>query len=601
MAITLANINNSGNIINGSGCTVSYTTTSNTKGLAVIITSADSIAADAIANVTFNGDSLTELRRYRYTPYQVSIFYKELPYIGTANLIVTMGGVNTDLQVTTVCLESTSTSIIPHTYAEGSDSTTSQTLVINATSGMTNSIALGGIVFINAAITALSVSAGTEIAGSEADMGSQVVGCAYAYQSGTTTTITWAKTTVTASHALMYTFYEQYEQYEGWYVKPLKYWNGSAWVTKPLKYWNGSAWVQASRALMVSQGVLPSYAYGWGNNYYGQCGRGDTISPKTNVAKTSNTDNNWSQISCGDYHVLGIKGGYLYAWGYNGSGQLGNNTLTDSPTPIQIGMYNDWSYVYAGTSCSFAIRGGYLYAWGDNSYQQLGLPTGTYLTPTQVGSFNDWVKVANGSNNHTLAIRGNGLLYGVGRNSWNMLGTGNSTNLTELTQIGTETGWTHVGAGSYHSLAIRDGKLWSTGLNNNGQLGHADSNVFLQIGTDSDWSDISVYQDSNFALKTNGKLYAWGTNDYNQLGLLNSSTLPTYVMSGVKKLDMGFTVSCVINNEGKLFVVGYNGGGELGLGDTLNRTSFTAVGLDTDWVACQATQAGTTIIALKHS
>lgn len=360
--------------------------------------------------------------------------------------------------------------------------------------------------------------------------------------------------------------------------------------------------VKASAGLTVSQGVLPSYAYGWGTNYYGQCGRGDTVTPKTNVAKTSNTDNNWSQISCGNYHVLGIKGGYLYAWGYNGYGQLGNNSTTNSTVPIQIGVLNDWTYVCAGAACSFAIRGGYLYAWGDNSYQQLGLPTGVqYRTPTQVGSFNDWIKVANGPNKHTIAIRGNGLLYGVGRNSWNMLGTGNSNNLTELTQIGTETGWTHIGAGDYHSLAIRDGKLWSTGLNSYGQLGHANSNVFLQIKTDSDWSDISVCLTSNFALKTNGDLYAWGTNDSNRLGLLNSSAIPTYVMSGVKKFDMGSGVSCVINNDGKLFVVGYNGEGELGLGDTLNRTSFTAVGLDTDWVACQATQAVTTIIALKQS
>ena len=59
--------------------------------------------------------------------------------------------------------------------------------------------------------------------------------------------------------------------------------------------------------------------------------------------------------------------------------------------------------------------------------------------------------------------------------------------------------------------------------------------------------------------------------------------------------------STVINNEGKLFVVGYNGEGQLGLGDTLNRTSFTAVGLDTDWVACQAMQVSLSTIALKQS
>ena len=182
-----------------------------------------------------------------------------------------------------------------------------------------------------------------------------------------------------------------------------------------------------------------------------------------------------------------------------------------------------------------------------------------------------------------------------------MLGTGNDTSLTQFTQIGTYTGWTHIQAGSYHSLAIRDGKLWSTGLNSYGQLGHASSNVFLQIGTASDWSDISVSTTSNFALKTNGDLYAWGTNDFNQLGLTTSQANPTYVKSGVKKIDMGNSSSCIINNEGKLFVVGYNGQGELGLGDTLDRTSLTVVGLATDWVECQVLISSGAFIALKQS
>ena len=67
-------------------------------------------------------------------------------------------------------------------------------------------------------------------------------------------------------------------------------------------------------------------------------------------------------------HSLAIgQDGYLYAWGDNPIGQLGDGTTTLQNTPTKIGS-RKYFHVSAGAKHSLAIgQDGYLYAWGDNS------------------------------------------------------------------------------------------------------------------------------------------------------------------------------------------------------------------------------------------
>jgi alpha-tubulin suppressor-like RCC1 family protein len=100
---------------------------------------------------------------------------------------------------------------------------------------------------------------------------------------------------------------------------------------------------------------------------------------------------NWTQIAAGNAHWLAIQSpGTLWACGYNGSGQLGNNTSSTSigaSTPIQIGLLNSWSQVAGGNFASYAIRvPGTLWAWGYNVQGQLGQGnTVNYSSPVQIG------------------------------------------------------------------------------------------------------------------------------------------------------------------------------------------------------------------------
>ena len=90
-----------------------------------------------------------------------------------------------------------------------------------------------------------------------------------------------------------------------------------------------------------------------------------------------------AQIAVGDQHVLALDThGTVWSWGSNAFGQLGNETNSDSSTPVQAhGLPAGIGFIAAGGEDSFAISGDAsrtLYAWGRNDDGELG-----------DGSFND--------------------------------------------------------------------------------------------------------------------------------------------------------------------------------------------------------------------
>ena len=80
-------------------------------------------------------------------------------------------------------------------------------------------------------------------------------------------------------------------------------------------------------------------------------------------------------------------------------------------------------------------------------------------------------------------------------------------------QVGTIC-WRKVSAGQNFTLAIKgDGTLWGWGANSN-QLGlgySGNQNLPIQIGTANDWIDVSAGANHSLAVKTNGTLWSWGS------------------------------------------------------------------------------------------
>ncbi len=300
----------------------------------------------------------------------------------------------------------------------------------------------------------------------------------------------------------------------------------------------------------------------------------------------------------------------LWSWGSNSNGQLGLGNTNNRSSPVQVGALTTWSNVFGGTMCSFATKtDGTLWAWGYNSVGQLGLGNTTNRSsPVQVGTLTDWsdVKISSRGNS-TLAVKSNGTLWGWGQGYRGVLGLGNSTSRSSPVQVGALTSWAEVSVGRGNALAVKtDGTLWSWGDNPQGQLGQGNTtrrSSPVQVGALTNWSKVAASPAACLATKTDGTLWAWGRNTVGQLGQGNTTNRSSPVQVGTltnwskiagagsryvggnpfayEVYIYGFFSS--IKTDGTLWSWGSNGTGELGLGNTTNRSSPVQVGALTDW------------------
>ena len=257
----------------------------------------------------------------------------------------------------------------------------------------------------------------------------------------------------------------------------------------------------------------------------------------------------------GDSSGAGIKSdGTLWTWGGNNLGTLGNNSMTDSNKPIQIGTETDWKTLEAGQAHIIALKNnGTLWGWGDNFQGQLGIGTTTasrVRVPTQIGTDSDW-KTISSTYNHTLAIKTNGTLWAWGRNDYTgQLGDGTIVNKLSPVQIGSDTDWNTIFAGDHHSMAI----------------------------------------------KTDGTLWTWGNNDEGQFGTNNTSgsLIPLNISATAAGIITYKFVSCgafhtlAIRTDNSLWATGINTDGQIGDGTNNNRTSFVKIGTNNDWIFVSA-------------
>jgi len=300
----------------------------------------------------------------------------------------------------------------------------------------------------------------------------------------------------------------------------------------------------------------------------------------------------WQSISAGLDHTIAIRpDGTLWAWGFNGSGQLGDGTTNESSIPVQIGSDSDWMSISAGTNSSFAIKtNGTLWAWGDNFWGQLG--DGSFgnnrFSPVKIGFDTNWESISVGRD-FTLAIKNDGSLWAWGDNLWGQLGSQVSSSLTP-TRVGMTSDWRTVAAGASHALGIKiDGTLWSWGYNSKGQLGDGtliDKSSPVKIGIESNWQSIAAGESFSLAVKTDGTLWSWGTNDVGQLGnsTFVNKNVPTRVGTGNnwKSISAGNYSSFAIKVDGTLWTWGWIISSFFFDIDNSFNTP-TQIGLDLDW------------------
>lgn len=344
-------------------------------------------------------------------------------------------------------------------------------------------------------------------------------------------------------------------------------------------------------------------------------------------------------ISAGSYHALAVDDmGGLWAWGWNQYGELGDANLDnsggDANGPFQtspVKVMEDVVSAAAGSWASLARRGdgslwywhsgeppalflesvktatldkyldggaavtedGALWLWGDNSLGQ--------LTPAGVEAerSDEPVKAMEGVTDAALgygqvmALKADGTLWSWGHDSFGKVGAEETGDLTV-----TEEGYLgfayrpvpvlimdHViklAAGCNDSMALKDdGSLWAWGNNGFGVSnavdadGQAYQNIPVRVMEDV--ADMASGHGTNYMVKTDGTLWACGSNSFGELGngtVGEPSAEPVQIMTEVAKVEVGDCYALALKMDGTVWSWGSNAEGELGNGGRGNGKSI---------------------------
>ncbi len=219
-----------------------------------------------------------------------------------------------------------------------------------------------------------------------------------------------------------------------------------------------------------------------------------------------------------------------------------------------------------------------VYSCGYNGYGQLG--SGDFLSrdiPYLIPELKNIVDISAGDN-YSLILTSNGQVYSFG-NYCGILGVVGPGNGSIPLLIPSLKNIVAISAGMGHSLALNDdGQVFSFGSNCNGQLG-LDDYAMRQIptlisGLPKNIIAISAGGYHSLALTSDGYVYGFGANNYNQLGRRNdhdwryySELSPSLVsVKNIVAISAGGKHSLALNKDGQVYSFGHNDAGQLGRG-----------------------------------
>jgi alpha-tubulin suppressor-like RCC1 family protein len=306
--------------------------------------------------------------------------------------------------------------------------------------------------------------------------------------------------------------------------------------------------------------------------------------------------------------IYGGLGYGIWAWGGGALGQLGQNSITNRSSPVQIGATTSWTEIKGSGAFKIALStSGTLFGWGSNSVGQLAQNNTTNRSsPVQIGANTNWAAISVGSN-HVLALTSDGKLYAWGNNSDGQLGNGVSgggyvgpTSTSSPIQVSGSQTWAKISAGTKSSSAITTtGQLWTWGYNGYGVLGKGNAStgapdfVPAQVGALTTWASITMTTNHALAVTTSGTLFSWGRNFNGALGQNDRVNRSSPVQVGANTnwaLTSGSdnNSSFAITTTGQLWSWGNGYAGNTGHGDTIARSSPTQVGALTTWAKLPA-------------
>jgi len=298
-----------------------------------------------------------------------------------------------------------------------------------------------------------------------------------------------------------------------------------------------------------------------------------------------------SCVSAGYGVSLGVSTQHeLLVWGWNPLGVGGDQASSEIPTPIN--NITAPIAVVAGQSIFAAIdQAGILYTWGLNVDHALGRTTEQInALPGVVHGLPALQAVAVGDN-FMIALSREGEVFSFGSNSAGQLGLGHlrTAGTVERVQINVSKDATSkdtdskdagskltasiksIAVGATHVLALcREGNVYAWGSNQYGQLGHQRNRYDGQptlLEMPEKITALAAGTHFSLALAESGNVYAWGWNGFGQLGVNDTQprSTPTKVLGlqGVQAIAAGEMHALAIGQRA-LYGWGNNDAGQIG-------------------------------------
>jgi alpha-tubulin suppressor-like RCC1 family protein len=309
----------------------------------------------------------------------------------------------------------------------------------------------------------------------------------------------------------------------------------------------------------------------WGDNEDGDLG--DETTTIRSLYGDIKLANDVVQVAAGYYFALALRSdGTVWAWGDNGSGQLGDSTRTDRSTPGRVlGPDGVVTQVAAGAMSLALQSDGTVWEWGADWQIPVPVPGLTGITKISAGS------------SFNLALRSDGTVWAWGQNDRGQLGNGTIVSTMTPVKVSGLSHVTGIAAGFDAGVATSTNgvspvtSVWTWGANDHGQLGdgtRTDSRIperISGIGT-SYLAGVTAGLWTGAVLGTDGSVWGWGDNSAGQLARTPSTapvTRPVNMVAagrGITQLSAGWGHMLALKSNGTVLAWGSNQVGQLGNG-----------------------------------
>ena len=319
--------------------------------------------------------------------------------------------------------------------------------------------------------------------------------------------------------------------------------------------------------------------WGWGLDQYGNLGDNSTVSRRTPVS-IHGGKKTFCHVSGGFDHSLGIDyTGQVWGWGFNSTGQIGDNSLTSRVTPVSIlGGKKTFCQITGGIYHSLGIDyTGQVWSWGTNIYGQLGNNTITSRrTPASIhGGKKTFCQISAGRY-HVVGVDFRGLVWAWGINVYGQIGDNTGVDkhkCTPVSILGTKKTFCKIMGGGDHSMGVDfHGQVWAWGFNQYGQLGNGTGTFVTPLsvhGSKKTFCQISHGNQYTSSVDKNGQVWTWGHGSYGKLGINNTASrlTPVSILGNKKtfcRISGNNFFTHGIQNSGIVWGWGYNNYGQLG-------------------------------------